>query len=139
MFKKFRVMTVVALAAFAVTVTVGALTAADDKVPTTSEIMKSSFGGKTSLKNKISASVKGENWDDVKKLAAEFKAHGEALGKNKPKVGDADSWKKLSDAFKTNTDAVADAADNKDAKAVVAALGKINCMECHDAHRPKKK
>lgn len=135
MFKKFRVAMVVALAAFALTVSVGGLTAAEDKVPDVSTIMKKSFGGKTSLKSQIGSSLKGENWDDVKKLAAEFKEHGDALGKNKPNKGDADSWKKLTKKFADNTAALAEAADKKDAKAVTAALGKFNCKECHDAHK----
>ena len=137
MFKKFRVMTVVALAAFAATVTVGALTAADDKVPTVSEIMKVGHAGGKSLIAKVKTAVKGEKWDDAKVPADALKVFGEALGKNKPEKGDADSWKKLADKYKASTEAAAAAVEKKDAKAATAALGKIggSCKECHDAHK----
>lgn len=135
MFKKLRVVTAVALAAFGLTIGLGSLTAADEKTPSISEIMKKSFGGKMSLKVKITAGVKGEAWDDVKKLAAEFKTHGEDLAKNKCPKGDAESWKKLTAKFKDATAGVAEAADKKDAKALAASFGKVNCKECHDAHK----
>ena len=137
MFKKFRVMTVVALVAFAVTVTVGGLTAAEDKVPTVSEIMKLGHAGGKSLIAKVKTAVKGEKWDDAKVPADALKVFGDALGKNKPEKGDADSWKKLTDKYKTNTAAAAAGVEKKDAAAVTAALGKIggSCKECHDSHK----
>ena len=137
MFKKFRVMTVVALVAFAVTVTVGGLTAAEDKVPTVSEIMKLGHAGGKSLIAKVKTAVKGEKWDDAKVPADALKVFGDALGKNKPEKGDADSWKKLTDKYKTNTTAAAAGVEKKDAAAVTAALGKIggSCKECHDSHK----
>ena len=137
MFKKFRVMTVVALAAFAVTVTVGGLIAADDKVPTVKEIMTQGHKGTESLIAKVKGAVKGEKWDDAKVPADALKVFGEALGKNKPAKGDAESWKKLTDAYQANTAAVAAGVEKKDAKGVTAALGKIKCAECHDAHKGK--
>ena len=134
MFKKLRVVTAVALAAFALTVGVGSLMA-EDKMLSISDIMKKSFGGKMSLKAKITTGVKGEAWDDVKKAAAEFKAHGDALAACKCPKGDGDSWKKLTAKFKDASAGVAEAAGKKDAKALTAALGKVNCKECHDAHK----
>jgi cytochrome c556 len=137
MFKKFRVMTVVALAAFALTVSVGGLIAADDKVPTVSEIMKVGHAGGKSLIAKTKAAVKAEKWDEAKVPADALKVFGEALGKNKPEKGDAESWKKLADKYKASTAAAAAAVEKKDAKAVGEALGKIgtSCKECHDAHK----
>ena len=137
MFKKFRVAVVIALAAFAVTVGVGSLTAADDKVPTVSEIMKVGHAGGKSLIAKVKTAVKGEKWDDAKVPADALKLFGEGLGKNKPEKGDAESWKKLADKYKTNTAAVVAGVEKKDAKAVGEALGKIggSCKECHDVHK----
>jgi len=137
MFKKLRVVSVVALVAFALTVSVGGLIAADDKVPTVSEIMKVGHKGTESLLSKIKGSVKGAKWDDAKTSADALKVFGEALGKNKPEKGDAESWKKLTDAYKANTVAVAAGVEKKDAKATTAALGKIgsSCGGCHKAHK----
>lgn len=135
MFKKFRKVSVVALVAFALTVSVGGLFAADEKVPTVSEIMKVGHAGGKSLISKIKTSVKGAKWDDAKTSADALKVFGEALGKNKPEKGDADSWKKFAEAYKASTAAAAAAADKKDAKALTAALGKIDCKGCHAAHK----
>lgn len=135
MFKKLRVVMVVALAAFAVTVGVGSLTAADEKVPTVSEIMKVGHAGGKSLINKVKAAVKGEKWDDAKVPADALKVFGDALGKSKPEKGTEESWKKLAAKYKDSTAAVAEGVTKKDAAAVTAALGKINCKECHDAHK----
>ena len=134
MFKKFRVAALTAVAAFALTVTVGGLTAADEKVPTISEIMKKGHS-KTGDIAKIRTAVKGKKWDDAKPAATELKGFGEALGANKPEKGDADSWKKLTDKYKASTAAAAAGVEKMDAAAVTAALGKINCKECHDAHK----
>lgn len=135
MFKKLRKVAVVALVAFALTVSVGGLIAAEDKVPTVSEIMKVGHAGGKSLIAKIKGSVKGGKWDDAKAPADALKVFGEALGKNKPGKGDEASWKKLADKYKESTAAVAAGVEKKDAKAVAAALGKINCAECHKAHK----
>jgi len=135
MFKKLRVVSVVALVAFALTVSVGGLFAADDKVPTISEIMKVGHAGGKSLITKIKTSVKGAKWDDAKAPADALKVFGEALGKSKPEKGDAASWKKLSAKYLESTAAVAAGVEKKDAKAVTTALGKINCAECHKVHK----
>jgi hypothetical protein len=97
--------------------------------------MKVGHAGGKSLISKVKTSVKGGKWDDAKTAADALKVFGEALGKNKPEKGDADSWKKLTDKYKASTAAVAAGAEKMDAKAVTSALGKINCKECHDAHK----
>ncbi len=116
----------------------GVLTADDkeDKNYTIEEIMKKGHGAKGLLKG-IAAEVKQEKWDDAVKDAKLLKAFGVSLGKNKPEKGSAESWKKLTDAYKDNTEAVYKAAETKDAKGVTTALGKIqkSCKGCHQVHK----
>jgi hypothetical protein len=110
----------------------GLLSAAD---PTTSEIMKKGHDKTDGLITKIKASAKDAKWDDAKKAADELKGFGEVLGKNKPPKGSDESWKTLTDKYKTNTAAAAAAVEKKDAAAVNKALGGINCAECHKVHK----
>ncbi len=124
----------------AISLCVGGLSAEDkkdDKIPSVEEIMKKGHAGKNSLINKIKASTKAEKWEDSQKSAGEMKAFGEALGKNKVPMGDAASWKKLSEKYMKITAEVSEGADKKDAKAVDTALGLLgkSCKECHDAHK----
>ncbi|OWK36615.1 cytochrome c [Fimbriiglobus ruber] len=116
-----------------------AFAADDKKVPSIKEIMKKGHQGTKSLLSGIKAEVKGEKWDEASTNAKLLKDFGEALGQNKPAKGDEDSWKKLSEKYKTNTAAVADAVEKKDAKATADALGVIgkSCGECHMAHKGK--
>ncbi len=125
---------------FALTLGMGAIGAEDkkdDKVPTIEEIMKQGHAGTKSLKAKIELSAKAEKWEDAQKSAVLLKAFGEALGKNKPEKGEADSWKKLSVKYSKTTADIASATDKKDAKAVSTALGALgkSCKECHDIHK----
>lgn len=126
---------VLSLFAFAVTLTLTAV-AADDKVPSTKEIMGKANTPKGLVKT-IATAAKGEKWDAVAKDAEQLKAYGEALGKNKPKKGEAESWEKLAGAYKASTAAIAAGVEKKDAKAVAdaaAAIGK-SCGACHSAHK----
>jgi hypothetical protein len=113
---------------------------ADDKEKTYSieEIMKKGHGSKGLLKG-IAAEAKASKWEDAQRDAVLLKAFGVALGKNKPEQGSAASWKKLTEQYKENTVAVYNAAEKKDAKATLAALGKIqkSCGSCHKQHKPK--
>jgi hypothetical protein len=107
----------------------------DEKVPTISEIMIKGHKGADSHIGKIRSAAKGAKWDDAKEYAKTLAFFGEHLGKNKPPKGDEKSWKTLTEKYAVATKSVVEAVDKKDAKAVNAALGKINCGECHKAHK----
>jgi cytochrome c556 len=121
----------------------GVLTADDkgEKVPSIEEIMKKGHQGSKSLLKGIAAQAKEGKWEDALNGAKTLKMFGESLGKNKPDKGSPESWKKLTDKYKKNTEAVYKAVEKKDVKEVTDALGKVtgakgaNCMECHKAHK----
>lgn len=108
----------------------------DKKTPTTKEIMKK-VPGKDGLCAKCNAAAKADKWDDAKKIGTELKEYGEALGKNKPKKGDKESWEKHTKAFSEVMTELADAADKKDKDALAAATKKFggSCMDCHKSHK----
>lgn len=90
----------------------------------TKQIMKEAFKG--GLVKKVGSGKASA--EDAKKL------HGmiTALSKNKPKKGDAESWKKLTDALVKASQAVVDG--DKDAgKGLMKAA---NCKACHKVHKP---
>ena len=103
-----------------------AVSQADDKDKpkyTTKEVMKKALKGP--LHKKV---VGGKASDAEKKELHELYV---ALSKNKPKKGDAASWKKLTGAL---VSAAKDAVDGKDGAA--AKLKKAgNCAACHKAHK----
>ena len=112
------------------------------KTPSIKEIMKKGHGS-MGLLGGIAKEAKDGKWEDADNDAKLLKEFGEGLGKNKPPKGDDESWKKLTEKYKENTAAVAEAAGKKDKDAVLAALDKIvpksgSCKECHDAHKGKK-
>jgi hypothetical protein len=126
-----------ALGILAVTFAAGATASptADDKLPTISEIMKKGHTKTDGYIDLIKVAVKGEKWEDAEKYAKTLEAFGEALGKNKPPKGEADSWEKLTKKYAENTKLVLKGTEDKDAKAVAKGLGGINCGECHKAHK----
>jgi hypothetical protein len=104
---------------------ISVLRAADEKPKyTIKEVMTEHKKGK--LKDKVidgSASA-----DDKKKLVAMY----EAMAKNKPPKGDAESWKKLNDALIKASKEVEEGKDGG-----VDALKKaVNCSACHKEHKP---
>lgn len=124
-------------ACVAVGAVVLAVSAADEKKALSiGEIMKKGHGSKGLMKG-IEAEAKDGKWDDAQKDAKLLKAFGEALGSNKPPKGSADSWKKLTDQYKSETAAIAAAAEKKDASGVVNAIKtlKKSCEVCHKAHQ----
>ncbi len=110
----------------------------EDKTYTIEEIMKKGHGSKGLIKG-INQLAKEGKWEDAQKDAKLLKAFGVSLGKNKPPMGEEASWKKQTEAYKENTEAVFKAAEKKDAKGVTDGLGKIqkSCMGCHKEHKPK--
>lgn len=117
-----------------------AANAADDAKPTSvKEIMKKGHAGTKSILAGVKTQVKAGQWEEAANGAKTLKVFGEALGELKPSKGEDESWKKHAATYKTNTAAVAEAVEKKDASAANAALGKIgaSCMGCHKEHKGK--
>jgi hypothetical protein len=116
----------------------GAATAAPqgkDELPDIKTIMKKGHAKTDGYIALTKTAAKDGKWDDAVKYAKTLEVFGEALGKNKPGKGDAESWKKLTDKYAAATKAALKGAEAKDAKAVNTALGMINCGECHKVHK----
>jgi hypothetical protein len=126
-----------ALGVAAVALAAGAGYGADDKLPTIKEIMTKGHKGTDAYMAKIKADAKAGKWDEAKEYAQTLATFGAAMPKLKPSKGSAESWKALSEKYAASTKATLKAVESKDAAAVNKALGGINCMECHKAHRGK--
>jgi len=104
------------------------------------EIMEKGFK-KGSLRQQIDTEVKKDspNWPDVEKKAGELKKLCDALCKEKPPRGEADSWKALTEALNKNIKSLGDAAGRKDHANAKTIITKINnsCAECHKRHQPE--
>lgn len=140
--KLLKVTLAASLGVMAVVLSYGGATGADEKkkdekLPDISEIMKKGHAKTDGYIAKIRESAKDEKWEDANKYAKSLALLGEALGKNKPPKGEADSWEKLSKKYAENTKLVLKGTEDKDAKAVNKGLGGINCGECHKLHKPK--
>ncbi|MBM3983259.1 MAG: hypothetical protein FJ304_23905 [Planctomycetes bacterium] len=135
--KMLKVTLAASLGLLAVVFAVGGstTTAAEDKTPAVSEIMKKSFG-KGGFKSAIPAAAKDGKWDDAQKLAKEWNDLGKVIGKNKPPKGEDASWKEQCAKFGDATKAILKATEDKDAKAVNKSVGGFNCGACHKAHKP---
>jgi len=99
----------------------------DDSAPSVSikDVMKKAFKGPL-----LKTVASGSATDAQKK---ELHAMLVALSKNKPKKGDAESWKKLTGSLvKASQAAVAG-----DAKAGGMLKKAANCKACHSQHKPK--
>ncbi|MGL4420095.1 MAG: cytochrome C [Gemmataceae bacterium] len=140
---KFRsIVAFLALTAAVVGVSVGSSSAQDKKkddkkkTPSIKAVMKAMNGekGLVAKANKASAE---EKWEDAVKYGKDAKEFGEALGKNKAKKGDAESWEKLTKEYAEVATAIAEGAEKKDADAVKKAAEKFKkaCSTCHDAHK----
>jgi hypothetical protein len=134
-----RLVACLAIAAFAMSLGVVAQDKKKDdkkKTPTISQIMKA-VPGKNGLCAKCNAAAKDEKWDDAKKIGAELKSYGEALGKNTPKKGDKESWEKHAKSFSEAMTEIADATEKKDKEALAAGTKKFQgmCMGCHKEHK----
>lgn len=127
--------------AFAVAVAFSAALAEDkkdDKKKVTSihDIMEAAHS-EDGLKDKIAAAQKAKKLADAQKPADEWAKISGDLGKNKPPVGAADSWKKLCDSYDKNVKSLAAAVKADKADDVAKALKAINgsCGACHKAHK----
>lgn len=103
------------------------------------EIMEKGFK-KGGIKQQIDNEIRKDqpNWSDVEKKASELSKLCTALCKEKQPQGEADSWKKLTEALAGNVKALSTAAGKKDQASAKATMARINnsCKECHDIHRP---
>jgi cytochrome c556 len=110
---------------------------ADDKTPSTEDIMKKLHGKNGSHKLINKALDAGPDWDTITKHAKIYADLAALLEKNKPEKGDAGSWKKLSQAYAKEAKALSDAAAKKDTNQVKEVFGKLkeSCDACHENHR----
>ena len=110
-----------------VSLNMGANWVDDEEKPkyTTKQVMAKVFKGSKALKAKI---TKGTATEEEKKMAL---AYLQAMAKNKPKKGDAESWKKKTDAL---VKAAKEVVEGKESgiKALNAAS---NCKSCHNTHK----
>jgi cytochrome c556 len=108
----------------------------EKKVPSVKEVMKK-VNGKMGLCAKCGELSKGEKWEDALKTAKELNEYGEAMGKNKPKKGEAESWEKLTKTYAEQTGAILKAIEAKDSAKTKEAIGTFTkaCKTCHDAHK----
>jgi cytochrome c556 len=102
------------------------------------EIMKKINGGKgyhRLLKKTLAGS--DVDWAKVQEQCKDYARLAADLGKNKPPVGEAASWKKLCDEYTVDAKALDTAAQKKDLEATKIAWGKLDksCKACHEAHR----
>ena len=106
-------------------ISVPALAADDDESPkhTIKEVMKKAMKGP--LMKKVAG---GDASDEEKKLLHEM---FESMAKQKPKKGEAESWKKLTSALV----AASKAAVEGDEKAPKMLKGAGNCKACHKLHK----
>lgn len=121
----------------AVILATSAPASADDKNPTTEEIMKKLNGKNGSHKLIGKALDAGPDWDTITKHAKIYADLAALLEKNKPEKGDAASWKKLSEAYAKDAKTLSDAAAKKDTEKVKETFGKLkeSCDTCHENHR----
>ena len=109
----------------------------DDKLPDIKEIMKLAHGKTDGYMLKIGKAAKAAKWDDAQKTAADMSITADALAKNKPSKGKADSWEKQTTKYSETVKSVVDATEKKDAKATADSLKAVGatCNACHSAHK----
>jgi cytochrome c556 len=114
-----------------------ALAQKKDETPDIETIMEKAHG-KGGLRAQILAAAKGEKWDDAKKASAEWTKLAEALAKNKPPQGEADSWKKETANYTKVIKSLSAAVKDKKADEVTKANKALQntCASCHKVHRP---
>jgi cytochrome c556 len=111
---------------------------ADDKTPSTEEIMKK-LHGKNGSHKLINKALEGDpDWDTITKHAKIYADLASLLEKNKPEKGDEAGWKKLAQAYAKEAKELSDAAAKKDKNTVKEVFGRLkeSCDTCHENHRP---
>ncbi len=103
------------------------------------EIMEKGFK-KGGLRQQIGNEIDKDkpNWAEVEKKTSELSKLCTALCKEKQPQGEAESWKKLTEALAANVKSLSSAISKKDQPGAKATMTRINnsCKECHDIHRP---
>jgi len=110
----------------------------EDKAKSIHDIMETAHG-EDGLKDQVSAANKAKKLEDAKKPAEEWAKLAADLSKNKPPLGEADSWKRLSTAYEKQVKALAAAVKDDKPEDVGKALRAINasCVGCHKSHKKK--
>ena len=86
------------------------------------------FEGKTSMANKIK---NGEGTEEDHKKMLEL---ARAMAKEKPKKGDASSWKEKTEALVAASELLA---SGKKDEGLAAYKKAVNCKACHNVHKGK--
>jgi cytochrome c556 len=108
--------------------------------PTIKDVMQL-VNGKNGICKGIGSGLKMEQpkWEDLQAKAKELVPLAKALSKNKPPIGDEESWAKFTTSYAKAAEDLEKAATAKDAKACADAMKVIaDCGGCHKAHRVKK-
>ena len=103
---------------------------------TLKEIMKDGHS-KKGLIAAIPEAVENTAWEKATTDAKKLKVYGEGIGLLEPNKGDKESWKKLTEAYKKDTEMVAKGVEKKDAEMVDKGIASIkaSCVTCHKAHK----
>jgi cytochrome c556 len=107
-----------------------------EKLPDIGEIMEKAHG-KEGLRATITQEIKAKEWDKAVKTASEWEKLADALARNKPEKGTAESWKKQTGTYNKTLKTLVAAVKAKDASKAKGALGKIgsSCKTCHSLHK----
>jgi cytochrome c556 len=115
------------------------ISAGDDPTPDIAEIMTKGHkpgGFKTMIADELK---KGSpDWTALQEQTKEFVKLADALGKNEPPKGSADSWKKQTEAYAKIVHSLEAGAKKKSKSECNSAMGKLNqsCAGCHRLHKP---
>ena len=117
----------------ALTVSLIGVSVAEEKKPLAiKEIMKKAHQPPAKGEDPLCKKVVTGKASDAE--AKELLAYYEDLAKNKPPMGDADDWKKRTSALVSSVKLVVDKKDG----ATDAYKKALDCMGCHEMHRPPK-
>jgi hypothetical protein len=115
--------------------------AQEEKPPTIKQIMDKLNKGQNALCPTLGNELRADDppWDQVQQGSKEFASLAAALLKNRPPKGEEADWQKLAKAYADHAKALDEAATQRDAKAVRAALARLAdmkaCSACHTVHR----
>lgn len=120
-------------------VTLGPVSAQDQKTPTIKEVMEKLHKGSSSSLSMLGKELKRKPtpWEEIQRSTKDFVIFGAALAKNDPPRGDKASWQRLAQEYYETAKAMDEAASSKQLAAVNQARGRLtkSCKACHDAHR----
>ena len=111
----------------------------DEKPKDVKAIMKKAHAGDEAFKAVVTGAAKEKEYAKAATALKAWVVLSGHLGDFDPPKGEKDSWTKLSKKYAADVKALSKAVDDKDDKAIAAALKTINtsCGSCHKAHKGK--